>query len=456
MKFLHHLSDGGGGSSKFLNVHNNKRSWYFFLVVILCLSTSCLLIEYNFLKVSLAAGKSEYFRQHNMNSTDERNNIRVTVTGEVAKEVENYNISSSSSSLSHSTFWESIDLNRKLDCGRYKCLFRDKTNVDVGYLIFNNHPSIGHQFQTEAIMSYRIAQYMTDTFDTKHLLLGPPTVVKMIHFTNDSSSQISNINSTVKGSEQQHMYMYYANQYAIVQKVKIAPHPWIIVMPQKDSISKIKYFYRKKTNISRSSFTGTLRNDTMSAIQTLQNIPLLSHDYQIIIDGCGNLYQFDIDRIFLGGVYKESSNKFDKTFIKNYDKSMFMLNNILKWTSSSSHHHHHHGSNNGVDHDSTTTAEASISAYQRNGEEILSDYYSNETATASSSSSSSYCHAMNIVKNMSGRILISEQQQHQQKKKKEVTRIAMLMMIYTVEMVIRKEEYSVSSNETTNNILNCG
>ena len=60
---------------------------------------------------------------------------------------------------------------------------------------------------------------------------------------------------------------------------------------------------------------------------------------------------------------------------------------------------------------------------------------------------------MNIVKNMADRILISEQQQQ---KKKEVTRIAMLMMIHTVEMVIGKEEeYSVGSNETTNNILNC-
>ena len=255
-------------------------------------------------------------------------------------------------------FWESIDWNRKLDCGRYKCLFRDKTNEDVGYLIFNNHHSIGHQFQTEAIMSYKIAQYMKYTFGSRHLYLGPPTIVKMVHFANYSSQ--SNNNG---------QYMYYANQYAIVQKVRIAPHPWIIVMPHMDS-SKIKYFYRKKVTIRRSSFTSTLRNDTMSAMQALQNIPLLSHDYQIIIDSNGNLYQFDIDRIFLGGIYK--SNKFDTTFIKNYDKSMGMLRNVLKWTTSSSshhHHHHHHGSNNNDGDDALT--EASGAYYGRNGEEIL-------------------------------------------------------------------------------------
>ena len=142
------------------------------------------------------------------------NTIRATATGEVAKEVEN-------------KFWESIDWNKKLDCGRYKCLFRDKTNEDVGYLIFNNHHSIGHQFQMEAIMSYKIAQYMKYTFGSKHLYLGPPTIVKMVHFAN-YSSQISN--NTVKGSDkngvgQQQHYMYYTNQYAIVQKVRIAPHP---------------------------------------------------------------------------------------------------------------------------------------------------------------------------------------------------------------------------------------
>ena len=281
-------------------------------------------------------------------------------------------------------------------------------------------------------------------------LYFPPTIVKMVHFAN-YSSQISN--NTVKGSDkngvgQQQHYMYYANQYAIVQKVRIAPHPWIIVMPHMDP-TKIKYFYRKRAKTSRSSFTSTLRNDTKSAMKALQNIPLLSHDYQIIIDGHGNLYQFDIDRIFLGGKYK--SNKFDKTFIKNYDKSMGMLRNVLKWTSSS-HHHHHHGSNNNDGDDAIT--EASSAYYGRNGEAILSDYYLNKTSSKLSLLPPPSCHhARNIVKNMSGRILSDTQQQQ---KSSEVTRTAMLMMIHTVEMVIRKEGYSVgSSNETTNNIFNC-
>ena len=77
----------------------------------------------------------------------------------------------------------------------------------------------------------------------------------------------------------------------------------------------------------------------------------------------------------------------------------------------------------------------------------------NETSSKLSLLPSSSCHqAMNIVKNMSGRILSDTQQQP----KREVTKTAMLMMIHTVEMVIGKEGYSVgSSNETTNNILNC-
>ena len=82
-------------------------------------------------------------------------------------------------------------------------------------------------------------------------------------------------------------------------------------------------------------------------------------------------------------------------------------------------------------------------------EEMEKRYYSETTLP----SSSSLCHAMNIVKNMSGRILSDTKQQQQ---KRNVTRTAMLMMIHTVEMVIGKEGYSVgSSSETTNNIFNC-
>ena len=68
----------------------------------------------------------------------------------------------------------------------------------------------------------------------------------------------------------------------------------------------------------------------MKAMKVLQHIPLLADDYQIILDGDGNLYHFDIDRVFLGRFYQ--SQHFGTTLIKNYDQSMDMLREILTWT----------------------------------------------------------------------------------------------------------------------------
>jgi len=210
-----------------------------------------------------------------------------------------------------------------------------------------------------------------------------------------------------KRSREEPLPMHYANQYAVVQKIQIAKDPWLIVMPPK-GYDKVKHLFRERNNKSthKSSFKITLREDTMKAMKALQHIPLLSNDYQIILDGNGNLYHFDIDRVFLGRFYQ--SQHFDTTFIKNYDQSMDMLQEILTWTNGNAS-----DEGNGY----------------RSGEEILTDYHFNMMNRPIS------CRALDTVRSMSGRI----KRDRIEEEEDVLNRTAMLMMIDVVEMIVPDE-----------------
>ena len=304
--------------------------------------------------------------------------------------------------LSSSNFWKKIDLTKELSCGRYKCLFRDKMNEDIGYLIHSNHHTgTGIQFETESLIAWEVVEYMRSNFGIKHLYIDKPRKVKMIHMSESHNKTYTER----KRSREEPLPMYYANQYAVVQKIQIAKDPWLIVMPPK-GYDKVKHLFRERNNKSthKSSFKSTLREDTMKAMKALQHIPLLADDYQIILDGGGNLYHFDIDRVFLGRFYH--SQQFETTFIKNYDKSMDMLREMLTWTNGNAS-----DEGNGY----------------RSGEEIISEYHLKTRPLS--------CRALDTVRSMSGRIkrdrIVEEED--------ILNRKAMLMMIDTVEMILPDE-----------------
>ena len=337
----------------------------------------------------------------------------------IKEEVDIITSSSSSSNTDNINFWDNIDLNNNtttLNCGRYKCLFRDKVHAGIGYLIFSNHHT-GIQFQTEAETSWKVAEYMKSNFGIKHLYINKPIQVKMISLPNSYNKTLKGRRRRNKSKKKKNIpSMYYANQYAIVQEIQIAKDPWIIILLP-EGYRKLKYFYREKVSIRRSTFTSTLRKDTIAAMKALAAIPLLSNDYQIILDGNGNLYQFDIDRVFLGGIYK--SYHFNTSFIKNYDQCMYMLREILNWSTSL-----HHGRSDG----NTSTYIDEREHYTKSGEEILSEYHLNKN-----SSSLSSCHANEVVRNMSGRIV-------EQKQEIEMTtKTALQMMVDLVQMILPNE-----------------
>eukprot|EP00579_Thalassiosira_antarctica_P012520 CAMPEP_0201922468 /NCGR_PEP_ID=MMETSP0903-20130614/10494_1 /ASSEMBLY_ACC=CAM_ASM_000552 /TAXON_ID=420261 /ORGANISM="Thalassiosira antarctica, Strain CCMP982" /LENGTH=426 /DNA_ID=CAMNT_0048459613 /DNA_START=251 /DNA_END=1528 /DNA_ORIENTATION=- len=298
-----------------------------------------------------------------------------------------------------SSFWSSLDLQGEINCGKYKCLFRQKVNhhgegggdhEQIAYLVGNNFR--GYQFEAEWETTWKFAQYLQSTFHIKHLFLEAPRRVMVLPTALELFT-----NRTWRTRPKEPMYT--GGQYAIVQKVRLAPNPRVIVMERK--WTAFQWLFREKA-VNKTSFISTFRKDIDSALDALEAAPLLAQDFQIMIDGEGNIYQFDLDRVFLGGVY--GHERFQKKFVKAYDGSTDILRRMAVWAWQQK------GLNGENNHWKTRDS--------RHGEAVLTDNLGN--------SSSLSCKAMNTVIEMSGR----------KGQEIEMTRDAKLMMVHLVETVM--------------------
>ena len=190
--------------------------------------------------------------------------------------------------------------------------------------------------------------------------------------------------------------MYLRWNFTIVQKVKIAPNPMLVIkVSQRNSWKySLRQFFRNKV-VNKSSFLRTLREDIGPALYATEGVPLLGHDFQIIIDGEGNIYQLDLDRAFharlLGG-------EFIKSFAREYDDSIELLKSIASWAPN-------------------RRKEKKIRSTLKNrttGQSVLTNCLQK--------SSSLSCEALNVVREMSG----------WEGNKTDRSRDAMLMMVHLV------------------------
>ncbi|KAL7538967.1 hypothetical protein ACHAXR_008912 [Thalassiosira sp. AJA248-18] len=288
-----------------------------------------------------------------------------------------------------SIFWDSLDLLGEINCGKYKCLFHRKSNEQIAYLVGSNFR--GYQFEEEWNMTWKFAQYLRSTFHIKHLYLEAPRRVMVLPTALETFTN----RTWMKKSQP----MYSGGHFASVQKVRLAPDPWKIVMVTRKGF---KSFYDEKV-LNKSSFISTFRNDIENALGALEAAPLLAQDYQIIMDGEGNIYQFDLDRVFLGGVFMHS--EFQKKLANTYDKSTKLLHKMAAW---SYKEQDLDGDNNHLK-----------ARYSRNGEAVLADYLRNSTSLS--------CKAMNTVRGMTGR------KGDEEKEKVRAATLAMVLLVQTYD-----------------------
>lgn len=331
-------------------------------------------------------------------------------------------LNNASSEYSPSRFWASLNLEGEINCGEYKCLFRQKLIHDtqgenvadtqhkqqqqqqIAYLVGNNYP--GYQFEAETKASWKLAQYLQSTYQAKHLFLDAPQSVTI-------SPAALNLFQNRTWRRHPKEPMYAASQFATVQQVCLAPTPNVIVTRK---WTTFKWFYRKKvTNQNQTiAFLQTLKQDVHIALDVLRAIPLLAIDFQIMIDGEGNIYQFDLDRVFLAGAYYHEAS-FDTKFGKAYDRGMGFLGRMAAWVSLQLQEQQGH---DGTDEEVRHHWKAGDDG-ENNGEAVLKDHLRN--------SSSLSCQAFDAVNEMSGR---------KGKEEMEKTRSAKLMMIQLVQKVM--------------------
>ncbi|KAL3794615.1 hypothetical protein ACHAW5_007938 [Stephanodiscus triporus] len=330
-----------------------------------------------------------------------------------------------------SRFWRSLDLSGDIKCGKYKCLFRQmidhngRGNVagddNIAFLVGSNCRR--YQFETEMELSWKMAQYLQSTHQIKHLFLEAPRRVMRLPPAVD---EIFNTKRLFKKSRRlcKTDASYIKWNFTIVQKVRLVSAPMFTI--KKNTWTQFEDFVDEEI-ADKQLFFNTFAEDIGPALSTIETVPLLVHDFQILVDGKGDIFHFDLDRSFhagLGGQLNDgrsysSPGDFHKTFAQDFDESIEILNFL-----------------------------AVLSANQTQKKKIrsgLNERQSGESLLMGNirKFSTLLCKAVGIVREMTGR--------------DEVTRDAALMMVHLVEtaLLFDRLQHDDMPDESEDQMRNC-
>ena len=330
-----------------------------------------------------------------------------------------------------SSFWSSLDLNGEIKCGKYKCLFRQKIDHNGGgnvtggdsiaFLVGSNCRR--YQFETEMELSWKLAQYLQVTHQIKHIFLEAPRRVMILPPADD---EIFDTKRLFKKSRRlcKTDATYVKWNFTIVQKVRLISSPMFTI--KKNTWKQFENFVNEEI-ANKSLFVSTFSEDIGPAMNAIESVPLLVHDFQILVDGKGNIFQFDIDRAFhagLGGRLNDgrsysSPGDFPETFAQDYDESIEIISFLATWSANQTQ---------------KENIELILNDRQK-GESLLLDYIRK--------SSSLSCKAVDIVREMSIR--------------DEVTRDAALMMVHLVNtaLLFDRRQHGEEPEESEDGMRNC-
>ena len=330
-----------------------------------------------------------------------------------------------------SSFWNSLDLNGEIKCGKYKCLFRQKIDHNGGnmtggdsiaFLVGSNCRR--YQFETEMELSWKLAQYLQVTHQIKHIYLEAPRRVMILPPAVD---EIFSTKRLFKKSRQlcKTDATYVRWNFTVVQKVRLISSPMFTI--KKNTWKQFENFVNEEI-ANKSFFASTFSEDIGPTMNAIESVPLLVHDFQILVDGKGNIFQFDLDRAFhagLGGRLNDgrsysSPGDFPETFAQDYDESIEILSFLATWSANQ-------------------TQKENIELIlndRKKGESLLLDYVRK--------SSSLSCKAVDIVREMSAC--------------DEVTRDAALMMVHLVgtALLFESPQHGDEPEESEDGMRNCG
>ena len=231
-------------------------------------------------------------------------------------------------SLNRTFNWDDLDLNqtKKAMCGQNKCLFIDKLDPNISYLIKTGNKN----FNTTASLilqniAFDQAQRLKVECKIRHFLDGPLFIDKVP--TSKIGDRMNSMINIVVVAKARNKPRYFENTNVIVQRNRMGPIPHALIgchkKKKQHSIQSIENLINNSIKPSdRMRFYEHFHDELSSTTKILQKEPLLVYDFQVMIDTNGRVYHLDFERML------ENHEKSKKTKSKRLDECLSYLNTL--------------------------------------------------------------------------------------------------------------------------------
>jgi len=221
---------------------------------------------------------------------------------------------------------ENLASQGKIICGKYKCFFPLKNQIDMAYIVQQEpiNGSVFHLWST----AWQFGLKIEKKHSLRHLAITPPETIKITKsFANRLNTNLTDIDAAGK-----HTRRYHEGD-VVVQKVRIMPTPSLLFGCGE---RKNSYFFNNWETklLAFVNDKKTFRQNLEDNIRTTRKLmksqeSCLSRDFQVFVDTCGDMYHLDLDRCF---TEKYNRNIFDERKINNTIKCLASLKRRLDKT----------------------------------------------------------------------------------------------------------------------------
>lgn len=196
---------------------------------------------------------------------------------------------------------ENLKLGGRVCCGFWKCFYRHRHRLDVGYVVLQ--PGKDNQWKGKlriAQDTWRLGETLEQNHSIAALMLAPPEEIAI------NEEFAAHLSRHVWNCDSDHPFGHgYAAGPVIVQRVRPAPMSSVLFGCQQ---TKRRRFYStwKTELLAHVRDVATFRHNLAAAVAdatallTAGPAPLacLAFDFQAFVDAKGRLYHVDLDRCF--------------------------------------------------------------------------------------------------------------------------------------------------------------
>lgn len=191
--------------------------------------------------------------------------------------------------------WQMVDMDRKPDCGHFKCLFRSKSDPDhIAYLITTEREEHA-QFRAYDISSgidrLLLTNPQKDSPYRQDRLHFYARIPPWVHPT------MPEINHELQKFRKRQLGGYIGEHQLTIQQVDMAPISEMAILSCADSrIEKSLETLQEVLPPTREALNQFQFSMNEYVLPVLEIYPNLVFDFQVLVNAKGELYHFDLDR----------------------------------------------------------------------------------------------------------------------------------------------------------------